>query len=123
MSDLAEVDLTQRGQVWVAALSGEIDLSNADSIGGSIKTVFELNGAGLVLDLTAVDYLDSAGVRLLFQLARSSESSGWPMLVVIPDDSNVRRILDLADVQEVIPLRSSLEAAQEEIRSAVDGVA
>jgi anti-anti-sigma factor len=115
MSDLADVDLVERGNVWLAVLTGEIDLSNADAIGDSIDTVFRRSGSALVLDLTAVDYLDSAGVRLLFQVARASETSGWRLLVAIPDESNVRRILDLADVGEVVPLRSDVAAAEAEL--------
>ena len=104
MTDIADLELALLDDVWVARLGGEIDLSNADTIGAAIETAFAQEGIGLVLDLTDVEYLDSAGVRLLFRIARSSTSRGWAMRAVVPEQSSIRRVLDLADIENVIGL-------------------
>ena len=117
MSDLADLELVSLDDVWVARLRGEIDLSNADSIGEAIAQVYTREGSGVVVDLTAVEYLDSAGVRLLFRVARASESNRWAMRVVVPAKSAVRRVLDLAEVSHVIRLHETEETAVTEIRA------
>lgn len=120
MSDLAELEVVSADGVSVARLSGEIDLSNAESIGDAVVLLFDRPGVGVVIDLTAIDYLDSAGVRLLFRVVQSSERAGGSLRVVIPAASNVRRILDLADVQHAIHLDETELAAITAIRAELE---
>ena len=49
----------------VLAASGEIDMSNASAFGAALDQA-TAGGARLVVDLTAVEYLDSAGLAALF---------------------------------------------------------
>jgi anti-sigma B factor antagonist len=49
---------------------GEIDMSNADTFATALTdAVTSAAGAPLVVDLSAVDYLDSAGLSALFEQA------------------------------------------------------
>ncbi|AYN38124.1 anti-sigma factor antagonist [Streptomyces dangxiongensis] len=58
------------------AVSGEIDMSNVDSLADALDA-----GSGpLVLDLTAVGYLDSAGLSVLFAHADRLELIAPPLL-------------------------------------------
>ncbi|GGQ20158.1 anti-anti-sigma regulatory factor [Actinomadura coerulea] len=52
------------GRALVTAV-GEIDMSNSGALATALDTARE-GGGGLVLDLTAVEYLDSAGLSVLF---------------------------------------------------------
>ncbi|MGI5415238.1 STAS domain-containing protein [Actinomadura luteofluorescens] len=52
------------GRALVTAV-GEIDMSNSGALADALGTARE-NGGELVLDLTAVEYLDSAGLSVLF---------------------------------------------------------
>ncbi|MEU4822117.1 STAS domain-containing protein [Actinomadura citrea] len=52
------------GRALVTAV-GEIDMSNSGSLAAALDTAHE-NGGKVVLDLTAVEYLDSAGLSVLF---------------------------------------------------------
>lgn len=67
MTELARLELTERNGVMVAAIVGEIDLSNSAQLEHGV-----LAGVGsavaVVLDLTGVTFVDSAGVRLLDHL-------------------------------------------------------
>ena len=116
MSDLAELEVVLVDGVSVARLGGEIDLSNAESIGGAVVALFDQPGVGVVVDLTRVDYLDSAGVRLLFRVAQASDRSGGSLRVVVPAASHIKRVLDLADAQHAIQLDETEFAAVAAIR-------
>lgn len=76
----------------IARLEGEIDLANAESLEAGV-----LAGAGdasaLIVDLSAVTYFDSAGLRMLDGLARACEAAAIPLRVVAPDGSPARMIL------------------------------
>ena len=46
------------------------------------------DAAAIVLDLSEVDFVDSAGVRTLFRLARETASRGTRLLIVAPRDGD-----------------------------------
>lgn len=88
------VDVEDRPDgVRVLHAHGEIDLLNVEQL----PELSELVRAGspLVLDLSAVTFLDSSGARLVHRLARACGHNGDPFCVVAPPGSRPRRVLDL----------------------------
>lgn len=75
-------------------VAGEIDLSNADDVQFQIEEA--VRGARAVtVDLRAVEYMDSRGVRLLHDLSRRLAADGIELRVVAPADSIAGEILRL----------------------------
>src|SRR5205823_902970 len=82
MSDEEQVSFSKIGDAKLIRLSGEIDLANAPEIGQQI--VAHMTEAGAVLiDLTAVSFLDSAGVRLLDALVGDLDDHGTAIRLVV----------------------------------------
>jgi anti-anti-sigma factor len=54
---------------------------------------------GMVLDLTEVDYLDSAGIQLIYHLREGLRARGQALSLVIPPGSAVDDALRLAGVK------------------------
>jgi anti-anti-sigma factor len=75
----------------VVRLAGEIDLENARRMLRSIEDL-EMPGE---IDLTDVTYLDSAGIHLL-SIARRARETGGTLRVIVPPDSPVKRLIDVA---------------------------
>ncbi|MCX4997655.1 STAS domain-containing protein [Streptomyces longwoodensis] len=73
------------------AVSGEIDMSNIDSLADALSTT----PGPLVLDLTDVEYLDSAGLSVLFAHADRLELIATPLL------APVLRVSGLSDLTTV----------------------
>jgi len=61
--------LERRGDVVCMCIEGEIDLANRDELLAQI-IAGAVGARRVVLDLAAVEYLDSAGVRLVFDVSR-----------------------------------------------------
>ncbi|MER7167083.1 STAS domain-containing protein [Micromonospora sp. NPDC000207] len=59
---------------------GEIDMSNADSFAAALAGAAEGGEGFLVVDLTAVEYLDSAGLAALFPHADRVRLVASPLL-------------------------------------------
>ena len=76
----------------VARLSGEIDLANAGAIEAEVLAALG-DAPGLVVDLSAVTYFDSSGLRMLDGLAGACASADIPLRVVAPEGSPARMIL------------------------------
>jgi stage II sporulation protein AA (anti-sigma F factor antagonist) len=94
----------------VVEIDEELDLSTiawwehrVEAAGRRSRTV--------VLDLTSVPFIDSAGVRTLFRWAVAAERVGIQLVVVAPPDSPVRRLLEILDLQAVAPLVDSRRKA------------
>ena len=98
MSDIADVRFTSAGQVPVAHVFGEIDLSNAGLIRRAIELGSTNQELGLIVDLSEVRFLDSSGIHMLFDLSRRCAERQQSFAIVVPPDSRVRRSLDLGGV-------------------------
>jgi anti-sigma B factor antagonist len=74
------------------ALEGEVDRANAEELERLVlrRTI---GSAAVVLDLSAVSYLDSAGVRLLDRVARGLVRRGAALRIVAPPGGPVRYVL------------------------------
>lgn len=118
MDELCALELFARDGVPVARLRGEIDLSNADSLLRALENAVDDDSRGLVVDLTEVGYLDSAGVRLLFRLSRTVRDAGAGLRVVTPVSARIRRVLELADITRTIPLDETEDDAISSFRDA-----
>jgi anti-sigma B factor antagonist len=89
---------TQRGSDGVRVLraSGEIDMSNVDEFRSALGEV--VADGSCVVDLTDVEYLDSAGLAVLFAYATRLEVVVNPRLV---------RLLTIAGLTEIATVRTS----------------
>jgi anti-anti-sigma factor len=101
-------------EVW-----GEIDASNVESVLDQVLACTAAEHPGLVLDLTSTAYLDSAGVRILFELARRLRSRRQELRIVVPPDGIVRRVLVLTALADVVPLHDEAAEAVAVLRARV----
>ena len=108
---LEELEFGQLGDAVVAEVKGEVDISNADSVMERLLDAVPNTASALVLDLSEVGYLDSSGVRLIFELATRLRNRGQDLELVVPDDSMIRRVLLLTEVQRVVPISTSVDTA------------
>jgi anti-anti-sigma factor len=97
--------------VSVGTVSGEVDLANAGGIGRQILAAVPNTALGLVLDLSGVEYLDSAGVNLLFVLAERLEVRQQRLEAVVPAASHLRAVLRIAQVDAMVGIWESVEQA------------
>jgi anti-sigma B factor antagonist len=108
---LADVQFSDHQRVVVARLTGEVDLSNAGSIENAIAEATLNHALGLILDVSALDYLDSAGIHLVYKLRGKLRARSQILWLVIPPDSPANDALRLAGVSRNIDTAESLEAA------------
>jgi anti-anti-sigma factor len=102
--------------VVVASLSGEIDLSNAAEITDALLGGVPNEALGLVIDLSEVSYIDSAGVRMLAELDHRLGWRAQALRVVAPEESRSRRVLEIAGLERVLSLDTTVEAAQTSVQ-------
>jgi anti-anti-sigma factor len=91
----------------VIRLRGEIDLSNVESLEPQIDRA--ITGVqNVVIDLTAIEFIDSRGLRLLKRLATEMSERNATFAVVAPPASVARSVLDMTHMNDELAVRDSL---------------
>jgi anti-sigma B factor antagonist len=107
------VTFSKIGRADLVRLTGEIDLANAPLIGREIVAHIATPRAVLI-DLTAVSFLDSAGVRLLDALVGDLDDHGAVIRLVVGEGSPARMTLQLCAFRDDL-LATDLERAADEV--------
>lgn len=90
------------GDVHTIRLVGELDGANTDGVQLELRRL-QASGAGaIVIDLSGLTSIDSAGVRLLLS-ARTRSRSGANRLTLLRGPDAVQRVLELSDVADLLP--------------------
>lgn len=80
----------------VVAIAGELDPNTADAIRDQVRQLAgDQRAPELVLDLSKVTFMDSAGVRVIVELHHDRQRAGGRLILVNIADSP-RRVLDLS---------------------------
>jgi anti-sigma B factor antagonist len=105
------IQIDQQNDIVIARLEGDIDLANTPTLSTTILEAIPNDALGLVVDLTAVRYIDSVGIRMLFTFVRSLHASRQGMAVALPPESPVRKLLKITHLDEAAVLRATIEEA------------
>jgi anti-anti-sigma factor len=111
MSDLTQVEIEQRDGVVLARLTGELDISVAESTRQKIGDAVPSSARGLVVDMSGLDFMDSSGVSMLFALARQVGSHRQQLVVVAPAGRPVSRVLQIVEFERAAPVREDVDTA------------
>jgi anti-anti-sigma factor len=98
-----QVDRDADGGVRIT-VTGEIDMDNAAQVEHQIMAAISNQVSTVTVDLGGLDYIDSAGLRVLFTLGTRLETLQIALKVVVPTGSAVRRVIDLAGLSGVMPV-------------------
>ena len=85
----------------VVNLVGEIDIANADALGEKLDQLIGAGADRLVVDLSALDFMDSSGIAMLLRAAGRVDS----MSVRNPTDA-VRRIIECTGLADTLRIES-----------------
>ena len=104
------------GELVVIAVHGEIDLDNSRRLGEQILTALPNATVGAVLDLSDAPYLDSAAIRLLFELASTTRGHGQALRIVVPPGSLMRAVFGHVALDSAVPIDPDTASALTGIR-------
>jgi anti-sigma B factor antagonist len=99
VSDLATVRIRERGHIVIATVEGEVDLSNRAPLAARLVDAVENSATGLMLDLSALEFMDSSGVHMLYELSERLATRQQRFAVVLPPNRPPRRVIELSGVE------------------------
>jgi anti-sigma B factor antagonist len=99
MADELHVEVSETVRAWSVVVRGEIDMQTAPKLEGAIDDVIAKGARLVTLDLEAVDFLDSSGLRVILAASNKlTELDG--QLLLEGASSAVERVLELTGVIE-----------------------
>jgi anti-sigma B factor antagonist len=94
----------------VLPLKGEIDLHVSPSVTASLNSMIEKKPRRLVIDLSAVTYIDSAGLAALIEAMQKVEGYGGKFLLAGLQET-VRSIFEISRLDQVFQIFPDVDAA------------
>ena len=91
--------VVRHGDVTVVQLTGDIDLATAEAAQRAVLA-HTGDGPAMVVDLTEVSFMDSAGVRMLDNVVAECTQGDVRLQIVAPPDSPVRFTLFICSFRE-----------------------
>jgi anti-anti-sigma factor len=115
-SSLAQVVITEHkasptaAPITLATIRGEIDLSNAEEISVQLNDASQQR-IDMIVDLSAVTYIDSQGARILQHLANRHSYGALRLTLLAPPNSVARKLLSITAIDQAVPVIDSLDVA------------
>lgn len=104
------IDLEQAPAAWVLTLGGDLDYGECASLRMSIDRILKTMPPATIVDLSALEYLDSSGLGLLLSLSKEYSSAGGKLVLVT--NETVDNILSLTRLNGIFSTAPSLSEAR-----------
>lgn len=85
-------------------ISGRLDLPGTDSVATKLMELAAAPKRAVVVDLSALKFLASIGIRALIASAKEVQRRGGKMALVVDNGSTVMMSLEATGVSELIPV-------------------
>ncbi len=109
------IQTSRHNDIVILTLSGRLDAMNATEYEKAIDDVLGTGTTLLILDLDTLEYVSSAGLRVILKAAKTLYGSG--RLALARPQEGVKEILEMTGFSEIMPIHDSVEAAIADIQS------
>ena len=101
---------TQNNNVTVVALKGRLDSAAAPSTEKQLTDMLESGVSRIVLDCSELEYISSAGLRIMLSLAKRVDGAQGHLALATPQ-KQVREILDVAGFSDILSVYALVDEA------------
>jgi anti-sigma B factor antagonist len=105
---LAGLSISGDDRGVTVTIDGELDVSNVSTVQSAVVAAMRGGARELVLDLTAVTYVDSSTIAMVVTFASEMTMKRGRLTLVAPSHGQVRRVLHYAGVADQLELHESL---------------
>jgi anti-sigma B factor antagonist len=114
---LADVRSEREGTTVVAVLTGEVDMSNAASVRLEIAGSVTPEDDAVIVDLSELAFIDSAGLHALIELGGALEERRQRLLLCVPHGSPTERAIEIIGIPHAVTVHSDRGEAMEAVRT------
>ncbi len=95
------------------AISGRLDIVGTDEIALRFTSLSATAAKSIVVDLSAVTFLASIGIRAFVSNAKAVQGRGGKMVLFVGDNAIVSKTLEATGIDTLIPMFSNLAEADQ----------
>ena len=109
-----EITEERRGNTMILCIIGKLDASTSKDLEVKVLSLIASKQDKLIIDLSQLDYISSAGLRIFLLAAkRMDEAKGKMILCSLKD--GVKQVFDIAGFSSFLTLASSAEEAMKDL--------
>ena len=98
-----KVEITQNNDSVIAAIAGRLDTVTSSEFEQTIKPYFTTQGLELVIDCSAMEYISSAGLRVVL-MAHKSITANSGRFIIRNLSKEVRSVFDITGFSRILTI-------------------
>ena len=108
---MIEINVTDHNDaVTLVEVSGRVDSMNASEFGSGLNTQITNGKVQLVLDLSSVEYMSSAGLREIVTTLKNAKKASGDLRLAQPSQ-RVREVLEMAGLDTIFRIYTTQDDA------------
>jgi len=98
-----DIHVSAMNEVTLVEVKGRVDSMNADQLGDALTHEIDAGHTAIVLDLSGVDYMSSAGLRELVAALKRVKRATGDLRLAQPSE-RVREVLEMAGLDTIFQI-------------------
>jgi len=94
----------------IVAIEGELDIATADDLREHVQQAMDAHGPWLILDLSALDFMDSSGLNVIISTYRSVREAGGALSLAALNE-RVTKVVRLVGLHRQVPVHQNVATA------------
>jgi len=107
---MVKIQESKNGSVIILELSGRLDASTSSILEKKVMEFLDSGEKYFILDFKNLDYISSAGLRVLLMAAKKSNGAGGKVALSCLKE-HVKEVFDIAGFTAIFPICSTQEDA------------
>ena len=100
----------KKGAIVVVEVEGRLDSVTSSELEKEILSLLQSGESNLLIDFAGLDYISSAGLRVLLMAAKKAKAAGG-RVVLVNLVNNVKEVFDIAGFTSIFPIFQSQDEA------------
>lgn len=109
------ISIDESSNAWVIGVAGDLDYSECAAFRIAIDRMLHSMPPSLVVDFSAIEYLDSSGLGLLLSLSREYQEAGGRLVLVT--NETVDSVLEMTRLTGVFTIEADVRSALAHLKS------
>jgi anti-anti-sigma factor len=108
-TDINSVDVSENFRR--ISISGRLDILGSDAIALKFTSLAVATERRVVVDLTAVSFLASIGIRAIISNAKALQQRGGKMVLFVGNNAAIAKTLEATGIDALIPMFADADAS------------
>ena len=102
------------GDIAVFALSGRLDATTSPAFEAAVTEKINAGAAKLLLDLAQLDYISSAGLRVMLLIAKKLKQTGGQVVLCCMQEQ-IQEVFDIAGFTPLFAITATVAEAKQQL--------